>query len=501
MARSQNYLVGLVQGLIGLGGETEWIEFKLNNSDPKEIGRNISALANGAALHNKPFGYLLWGIEDGTWRISGTSFKPGSKKVGNEPLENWLSRHLDPKIQLHFHEVKVDGRTVVLLEIERAAGQPVRFYGNDYVRVGQVTKPMKESPDRERELWLAFNQIPFEKAMAAQQLEIDKVFELLDYPAYFDLLGTPIPENRRTIIKVLSADDIICPCDAGGWDITNLGAVLLAKDLREFPSLKRKIVRVIRYEGNDRLRASSEINGTKGYANGFEELVSHVRGILPQRETIDGGLRRKKIEYPEYAVRELIVNMLVHQDFSVSGTGPMVEIFDARVEFTNAGNPLVDTVRFLDMPPRSRNENVAGLMRRFGLCEERGSGIDRVVSEVEAAHLPAPLFEEPGKFTRSVLFAPRDLLKMDRRDRVRACYLHACLCFIGGRDMNNATLRERFGVADGSVARISQLLREAMDEGMIVVRDPTVGRRHRCYVPFWAVSTENGFEFSNTEGR
>src|SRR5208337_1323307 len=95
-----------------------------------------------------------------------------------------------------------------------------------------------------------------------------------------------------------------------------------------------------------------------------------------------------------------------HQDFSVMGTGPMVEVFSNRIEITNAGEPLIKTERFLDSPPKSRNDALASLMRRFGVCEERGSGIDKVVAQVELYQLPAPLFEAPLGFTRAVLFAP-----------------------------------------------------------------------------------------------
>ena len=100
--------------------------------------------------------------------------------------------------------------------------------------------------------------------------------------------------------------------------------------------------------------------------------------------------------FPELAVRELVANALIHQDFFVTGAGPMVEIFDDRIEITNPGEPLVDTQRFVDTPPRSRNEALASLMRRFRICEERGSGIDKVVLQVELFQLPAPLFETPG---------------------------------------------------------------------------------------------------------
>ena len=181
-----------------------------------------------------------------------------------------------------------------------------------------------------------------------------------------------------------------------------------------------------------------------------------------------------------------MANALIHQDFFVTGAGPTVEIFDDRIEITNPGEPLVDTQRFVDTPPRSRNEAVASLMRRFRICEERGSGIDKVVFQVELFQLPAPLFERPEGFTRTVLFAHKPLSAMGKPDRIRACYLHACLCYVMRQPMTNASLRERFGIASTNKAMASRLLREALGAGMIRLVNEEVGHKSRSYVPFWA---------------
>jgi len=170
----------------------------------------------------------------------------------------------------------------------------------------------------------------------------------------------------------------------------------------------------------------------------------------------------------------------------------MVEIFEDRIEITNPGEPLVDTQRFVDTPPRSRNEKVASMMRRFRICEERGSGIDKVVSQVELFQLPAPLFERPEGSTKAVLFSHKPLSAMDRADRVRACYLHACLCYVTSRAMTNTSVRKRFGIAERNAAVASRLLSEAVEAGLIVVKDPTAGTRSRTYLPYWAGSPPAG---------
>ena len=223
-----------------------------------------------------------------------------------------------------------------------------------------------------------------------------------------------------------------------------------------------------------------------GYASGFERLITFINGLVPSNEVIQQALRKTVPMYPELAVRELVVNVLIHQDFFVTGTGPMVEIFSDRMEVTNPGRPLVAADRFLDTPPKSRNEALASLMRRMGICEERGSGIDKVVFQTELFQLPAPLFEVTGESTRAVLFAQRPLTKMDREDRVRACYLHSCLKYVNREYLTNTTVRERFGIEPQNIATASRLIREAVEAGAIAAVDPDSAKSHRRYVPSWA---------------
>ncbi len=484
--RPTGYLVSLVRELRALPRETEWVEFKIDDAEPQAIGEYISALGNAAALVGKAFAYLVWGVRDADHALVGTSFDPRAARVGNEELESWLLRLLEPKIDYRFFSVVVDGHPVVLLEIARAARHPVRFQGQEFIRVGTYKKKLKDFPEKERALWRIFDRIPFEDGIATERASADEVLRLLDYPAYFDLLERPLPVDRDGILAALADDRLIRRSEAGGWDVTNLGAILFAKRLDAFHPLRRKAVRVVQYRGKGRTETLKEQVGAKGYACGFEGLIGYVNGLLPANEVIEQALRKSVPMFPELAVRELVANALIHQDFFVTGVGPMVEIFDDRIEITNPGEPLVDTQRFVDTPPKSRNEVLASLMRRFRICEERGSGIDKVVFEVEVFQLPAPLFEKPEGFTRTVLFAHKPLAEMDKAERVRACYLHACLRYVTRQPMTNTSVRERFGIAEQNAAVASRLLNEAVEAGRIVVEDPEVGKKVRSYLPFWA---------------
>jgi len=482
-----NYIKSLVTELINLPKETEWVEWKLNNDNPQEIGEYISALANTTALLDKSYGYMVWGIEDTTHTITGTTFYPKNAKKGNEELENWLLRSLSPKIDFSFHEIDYEGKHIVLLEINRAFTRPVQFMGCEYIRVGSYKKNIKDYPEKERALWRVFDTTPFEMLIAKDVLSGDDVLKLLSYPDYFDLVNLPLPDNKSGILSRLESDKMIVRDQSDLWKITNLGAILFAKKLDDFSALKRKAVRVIVYSGKSRIETQKEQGVNKGYAVGFEGLIEYVKNFIPSNEIIEKALRKDVPMYPEIAIRELVANAIIHQDFSITGAGPMIEIFSDRMEITNPGIPLVQTDRFLDTPPQSRNENIASFMRRIGVCEERGSGIDKVVFQTELYQLPAPLFEVIGANTRITLFAYRSYSNMDRKERVRATYLHACLRYVQRDYLTNTSLRDRFGINKENSAMISRVIKDAIDDKAIKPSESdNESRKHAKYQPIWA---------------
>jgi predicted HTH transcriptional regulator len=254
-------------------------------------------------------------------------------------------------------------------------------------------------------------------------------------------LALPLPEGRAGILEKMVQEKFIMEAGQDRFNITNLGAILFAKKLADFDSLSRKAVRVISYKGRNRVQTIRElpVAKSKGYANGFEEVIRYINEQLPANEVLGQAFRREVRMYPEVAIRELVANALIHQDFSVGGDGPKVEIFEDRVEITNPGRPLIDTLRFVDEPPQSRNEHLAAMMRRMNICEERGSGIDKVLFEIELHQLPAPEFRVTDQHTVAILYAAMPLARMDKPDRIRACYLHACLRRVSNDTMTNET--------------------------------------------------------------
>ncbi|CAJ48010.1 ATP-binding protein [Bordetella avium] len=476
----------LIEKLTQRETEAEWFEFKVNNEDPHQIGEYISALANSTAILGRPAGYVIWGVDNTTHEIVGTDFTPQDARRGGEELEPWLLRSLQPQLNFSFIETSIDEKRVVILRIPRATHRPIAFFGEEYIRVGSYKKKLRDTPEKERALWRAFDNVPFEKHIALDGLEDAEVTTLLDYPAYFDLTDSELPPNRNSILASMEDEGFITKGDDGLWAVTNLGAILFAKKLADFSSLSRKAARVILYRDNGRTDPIKEQIGTKGYAAGFKGMLGYISNFIPSNEVVGQAIRADLPMYPPIAIRELVANAIIHQDFGITGAGPMIEIFTDRIEISNPGRPLLPVDRLLDKPPRSRNESLASFMRRVGMCEERGSGIDRVVASTESYQLPAPEFMEADDSFRATLFAHRPYAKMDRADKVRACYLHACLRYVLRDYMTNTSLRERFGIAQANSAIVSRLIKEAVDMGLICPHDENSGKRFVKYVPSWA---------------
>lgn len=480
----ENELKILLSELRSFPHETEWIEFKVNNFTA--LGEYISAISNSSCLANKEYGYIVFGIEDKTHRIIGTKFSSNQKAKGNEDMVPWLARSLEPRVNFEFFELITEGEKVVIVQIQATQNTPVKFKGTSYIRMGSYKKKLEEFPEKQRQIWTKKPPIPFEKKLAAFGLTSDEVLDLINYPSYFELTGTTLPPNREAIFDRLIQEKIINK-RGQKFGITNLGAVLFAKKLDEFEDLDRKAVRVIIYKGKTKLKTKKEQVGQRGYASGFKGLVNYINDQLPTNEEIGKAFRKEVKMFPELAIRELVANALIHQDFSEKGTGPMVEIFDDRIEITNPGKPLISTMRFVDHNPQSRNEKLAHFMRRLNICEERGSGIDKVIFECEYYQLPAPKFIEGENYTRVILYAHKTLRQMDKEDKVRACYLHAVLKYVSGEQLTNQSLRERFGIEEKNYSMASRIITEGIKAGLIKDYDPdNNSKKHSKYIPFWA---------------
>jgi len=222
----------------------------------------------------------------------------------------------------------------------------------------------------------------------------------------------------------------------------------------------------------------------KGYAAGFAGLVDYINGLLPKNEHIGTALREAKPLFPEIAIRELVANALIHQDMTITGAGPQIELFEDRIEITNPGEPLVAPERMIDLPPRSRNSMLGALMRRMGFCEEQGSGLDKVITAIEVFQLPPPAFKAENSSMQVILYGPRSFAEMSVNERVRACYQHSVLRWLSGEKMKNASLCERFGIKKSNSPQASKVISAAIEAKQIKIADPEAPRGG--YYPWWA---------------
>lgn len=356
----------------------------------------------------------------------------------------------------------------------------------DYIRVGSYTKKLSEYPVLQAQLWDKLNNSKFEERHAKQNLSLDEALRALDYTTYFERLNIPLPTDLSGVAHYMLQEAILNRQDNGLYAITNLGALLFAKDLSEFQKVSRKAIRVVQYEGSNRFQMHREYTVGEGYVVGFSALIQFLETLIPTQELITGALREKKLAYPILAVREVVANALIHQDFSVRGAGPVVEIFENRIEVTNPGAPLVDVSRIIDNPPKSRNEKLAALMRRLGMCEELGTGWDKIVISCELLQLPAPKIDVYTDNTRVILFSEVPFSGISIEDKLWACYLHACIKYVQGEQLTNSSLRMRFGLKDSSAGSISRLIKEAVAVQFIKPFDPNTAPRYMKYIPIWA---------------
>lgn len=471
--------------------EKAHVEFKVNNSDPKTIGENISGIANLLTKNNIPRGYIIWGIKDDTREIVGTTFNPDTARVGNEDLLLHLKKYLHPDLVIDFYTVDVDSKKVVVLIIQANRTAISKFKGTAYIRIDKNTRKLADFPEVEKQVWKEIVSSSFETMSAATNVSLERAKELLDLDGFYELRKNRVPVERSAIDEEIINCGIVVDNKDSTYDITNLGALLFAKDLTQFHHLKLKAPRVIVYRGDSKIEAIVEQGGNKGYAIGFEGLHNFVMNQLFEGEEIVGALRKNKYRFPSLTVRELLANILIHQDFSLDGTQPMVEIFSNRIVFTNAGTPIVPKDRFVDYPPTSRNQMMADELFKLGICEKRGTGWDKVAEETGLLRYPAPTVSTTDRHTVVTLMQSKTLADMTQEEKLWSVYINACFLWVKKQYTNNATVRELFGIEEDNKAMASRLLSQAVENKKIRIFDADAGTRSRKYVPIYELGDES----------
>jgi ATP-dependent DNA helicase RecG len=476
----------LFDRFLRLPAGTEIVEFKqLSRSfNFEQFGQYFSALSNEANIRGHGAAWLVLGVNDD--KEQGFDFHPDPTSLTAFKDELAAKGGSDLKIRQIYKLPKAEGKTILFFEIPPALqGVPTSWEGRCYTRNGEKLDVL--SFYKLETIRGQAHRRPFEEDIALDGQTSDQVLELLDWDELFCLFNLPVPTTKSSVLDRLQQERLISR-NGRYYDITNLGGLLFARNLMAFPGLANKAVRVIFYADNSRLEPIFEQTWNEGYALAFEKIGPYVNSNLPDNrgaKNVSGNAATPV--YSELALSELIANALIHQNFVVTSSSPLVEVFDNRIEVSSPGRPLIDTNRFLDHPLRSRNKTLAGIMRRLNFCEEQGSGIDKVIAECEKHRLPPPEFLVGENSTRSVLYSPQDFNKMCQEDKIRACYQHASLKYMSGEFMTYQSLCERLDIKSADFCVTLRVIDDTIEAGFIQPCDPeNESRKHAMYRPFWA---------------
>lgn len=462
--------------------EIDWKEDLSPNTD--KLIRHLSAFAN-----HPGGGFMVFGVTNKPVAVAGIDEKKANIIV--EKLSQLGRDALEPMVSIDHAVETYQGHNLLFIFIKESAVKPVHIKSKTieecFIRTGGCTQ--KASRHEVGSLLLNSKALNFEELHASKLKSAEEVLELLDYKNVYALLGQPVPQDKQRILQFLESERLINLVDGAGYYITNFGAVAAAHSLKEFDGLARKAVRLIEYKGRNKVETteSREYPGTKGYAIGFEGLIEFVKRLLPASEVLKV-LRAEKTVYPEIALREIIANALIHQDFTIRGSGPMIEIFDDRIEVTNPGKllPGKKPDRLIRTTPQSRNEVLASAFRRFNICEERGSGFEKAVTAIELYGLPPLKFQEIDNSFRVTMYKPKAFAQLSPAERVEAAYQHSIIRYYTSGGMTNTSLRERFGVSEKQRSQVSIVIREALAANRIKFRDPeNTAPKFAEYIPWW----------------
>jgi ATP-dependent DNA helicase RecG len=388
-------LIRKLAELRNLTAETEWVEFKCNNADHQKIGQYISALSNSAALCGKRHGYIVWGIEDATHALVGTSFKPRQQKVGNEELENWLSRLLNPRIDFTIHEFQSDGHSIVLFKIQAAISCPVRFEGEEFIRVGSYKKKLRDFPEKERRLWEILSST--QQDWSAQIVE-GASWSSLD-PEALEFARAQYKEKHPQLSQ-----------EIGSWDdatflnkaklcingrVTTSALLLLGKD-EASPLLvpaQAQITWVLQDEYNHPVDYQ---HFGLPFILASNKVLTRIRN-LTIRHLPSGTLFPQELtQYDPQVIRETLHNCIAHQDYRQGGRVSLVER-PGSLLFTNLGSFIPGTVEEMiqrDAPPAIyRNPFLANAMVNLNMIDTIGSGIKQMFSLQRRRNFPMPDYD------------------------------------------------------------------------------------------------------------
>lgn len=414
-------LISLLNRLRSEPKETEWLEFKANRCDAKTLGEYLSALANSACVHGKPRGYLVFGVDNKSHDIVGTSFNPLKEKgKGNQDLLIWLTNALQPNTRFEHYEFKIENKNVVLFEIFPASDRPVKFLGRASIRIGASKTLLEDHPEKERIIWqrrLDWSGRICEQA-TINDLEIEAIKKAKqEYKSKLPQKSFEVDQwDDETFLNKVGL--------ATHGNITNSAIILLGRP--ESSSLISPAVARISWILKDNK------NNEKDYEHFDPPLILNVDRVLAKirnltiRQLPSGTLFPIEInQYDPWVLREALHNCIAHQDYSLGGRINLIELLDKLI-LTNRGSFLpgsIETVICQDSPLEIyRNPTLVRAMVNLNMIDSQGGGIKRMFQTQMKRFFPMPDYDlsESSRVTVSIVGAILDekytRLLMERTD-------------------------------------------------------------------------------------
>ncbi len=440
-----------------------------------ELCKHCCAIANSGG------GNIVLGLTATTPRkVVGTAACSNPAEV-----ERKIAAALKPAVKIEIAEIKhPQGRVVVVIVPPRAKGRAVSYEGAFYKKAGgrlaamtfdEIARIVPEANGH----WL--------DQICVAGLRPAEVIRLLDVGVFYRMSGGSWPEKEGQIMKDLANAGILAPAqDSGGFAITRMGVLLLAESIEECSSeVASKRFTVTRYKGTKKGAGMFQRSYEKGHVPYFDHMMTSTLGQMYNPYIIEGVFGRVIEFVPHAAVKELVLNAIIHQDFSSDGCAAL-DVYDDRVEITNPGEVLTGTDRIIDKQ-NSRNPKLLRVMQHLRMASQAGAGIDKVIGILEQEQAgPLEVVSEGGT-TKVTLFHKKNYGKMNRSLKKTALYQHCVLKHLAGEMMTNGSARARFKIGTKNRITIWRLIKELVDEGKIKPSaENKSSNKYASYLPYWA---------------
>jgi len=379
----------LLDKLVSLPKETEWVEFKSGGGrvSPEQIGEYISAMSNGATISNQPFGYLVWGIEDVTHRIIGTSFHFNNKKKGNQDLELWIRNLFSPKINFEIFEFFYQHNNVVLLRIPAARGEPTFFKKIPYIRIGSNKTDLRNYPDYLR---IIYNSLEDWSAVIINKASIDD----LD-PEAVKIAREKFKEkhNQAGYYKEIDSWDNRTFLDKAKitikGQITRTALILLGKEESSHYLLPSIAEITWKLETEEKAYEHFGLPFLTSTTNVLNKIRNYEYKFFPSNQL----LATTVTKYDTRTILEALHNCIAHQDYTLNSRIIVTEKSDKLI-FTNAGNFFEgnpeDYIEGDKTPEKYRNPWLAHAMVNLGMIDRLGYGIYTMYVSQRNRFFPLP---------------------------------------------------------------------------------------------------------------